>query len=327
MNTATIRRNNGRGANRNGTPAPRPRRGKGLFERIGDALPFDEDQLHKLITLVMALVLIALLWLAAMFFGVPAMIYAQISDIAARAGLQVAKVEVHGTAHMDEQPVKYMALDEIDHSMLGLDLPGLRQRIMTMGWVQDARISRRLPDTLVVDIVERKPIAIWQRDGQLALIDATGTVLTGVDPSIMPHLPLVVGPEANHQTAALAKLIEAAPELKSKIVGATWIGNRRWDLKFATGETLALPEGTAEAAAALGSFARMNRDQSLLGRGYIRFDGRDPERFVARVPPGALGEQASGKVAPAPIAPDAAVPAEQDDEGAAPPPLVAEKKG
>ena len=53
---------------------------------------------------------------------------------------------------------------------------------------------RRLPDTLVIDIVERTPAALWQNKGQLALIDAGGVVLDRVPIDRMPDLPLVIGP-------------------------------------------------------------------------------------------------------------------------------------
>lgn len=296
MNTATIRRGTGRGA-RGGLAndvGRRPRRRKGLLVRLLEALPLDEDQLHKVLTWVLGLVLLALFWLIALFFGLPAMAYGEMSDLAAHAGLQVAKVEVHGTKHMDEQPVYNMALDEVDHSMLALDLAGLRAQIMTLGWVKDARVSRRLPDTLVVDIVERQPVAVWQHDGVLSLVDSTGTVLAGVDPHAIPDMPLVVGPDANHQTEALGKLMDAAPALKPMLAGATWVGNRRWDLKFQSGELLALPEGSAAAAAALIDFARMDGVDHLLGRGIIRFDMRDPSRFVLRLPPGRAPESIAG---------------------------------
>lgn len=291
MNTATIRRNSGRGTRGgiSGGAAKRPSKRKGLTARLAEKLPFDENQLHKMTTWFLGLVLIAMLWLAAVFFGVPAMIWSEASDLAKHAGLQVAKVEVHGTEHMDELPVYNQAIKQVDHSMIDLDLVGLRAEIMKLGWVEDARVSRRLPDTLVVDIVERRPVAIWQHEGKLNLIDAKGVMLNGVEPRSMPHLPLVVGPDANHQTAALGKLLDAAPALKLMLAGATWVGNRRWDLQFQSGETLALPEGDAEAAAALVNFARMDGVDRLLGRGIVRFDMRDPERFVLRLPPGRSG--------------------------------------
>src|SRR3546814_20400585 len=68
------------------------------------------------------------------------------------------------------------------------------------------------------------------------------------------------------------------------LAGATWVGNRRWDLRFQTGETLSLPEGKEEASTALVNFARMDGVKRLLGRGILRFDMRDPEQFVLRLP-------------------------------------------
>src|SRR3546814_9807317 len=68
------------------------------------------------------------------------------------------------------------------------------------------------------------------------------------------------------------------------LAGATWVGNRRWDLRFQTGETLSLPEGKEEASTALVNFARMDGVNRLLGRGILRFDMRDPDKFVLRLP-------------------------------------------
>ncbi len=293
MNTATIRRNSGRSrGGLSGGAARRKAPREGVTTRFAQALRLDEHQIHKLMTWVLGLILAAMLWLVAVFFGVPAMLWSETSDLARRVGLQVAKVEVHGTQHMDELPVYNQALSQIDRSMLDLDLHGLRAEIMKLGWVGDARISRRLPDTLVVNIVERQPVAIWQNEGKLSLVDGKGVVLNGVDPRNMAGLPLVVGPNANHQTAALGRLMEAAPALKPMLAGASWVGDRRWDLRFNSGETLALPEGEAAAAAALVNFARMDGVDRLLGRGIIRFDMRDPERFVLRLPPGRSGGDA-----------------------------------
>src|SRR3546814_8569862 len=102
--------------------------------------------------------------------------------------------------------------------------------------------------------------------GKLALIDVNGKVLQPVNVYAMPDRPLVVGPNANQQTAELNALMEAVPALKPMLAGATWVGNRRWDLRFQTGETLSLPEGKEEASTALVNFARMDGVNRLLGR-------------------------------------------------------------
>ncbi len=164
--------------------------------------------------------------------------------------------------------------------MAAVDLDEVRRDLMQYGWIADARVSRRLPDTLVVDIVERTPSAVWQNRQKLALIDKDGVVLEPVTASNAPDLPLVIGPNANRKTKSLDALLDEAPALRPLLAGATWVGNRRWDLRFQSGETLALPEGDAEAKAALIDFARMDGANRLLGRGIVRFDMRDPEKFV-----------------------------------------------
>src|SRR3546814_8931635 len=96
---------------------------------------------------------------------------------------------------MQRLPVYAVALDQQSMAMPLIDLDGTRERLLRFGWVEEARVSRRLPDTLVVDIVERTPAAIWQHNQRLALIDRHGVVLQDVELDAMPDLPLVIGPE------------------------------------------------------------------------------------------------------------------------------------
>ena len=264
---------------------------KSWVDRLVDALPVSEATLQRMASWAIVGIFGAVLVGLAMIFGLPAIAQKQAAEIAARAGFEVEKVEVRGVERMDELPVYNIALGQVDRSMLALDLPHVRAEMLKLGWVKDARISRRLPDTLVVDIVERDPVAVWQHNGQLHLIDVAGVVLQSVSPGAMPDLPLVVGPNANLQTAGLNKLMENAPALKPMLAGATWVGNRRWDLRFQSGETLSLPEGDRTSAAALVNFARMDGVNRLLGRGIVKFDMRDPDRFVLRLPQGRVEEK------------------------------------
>ncbi|MEJ7934014.1 cell division protein FtsQ/DivIB [Sphingobium sp. AN558] len=264
------------------------------LDRLIEALPVSEATVQRMATWLIVGIVGAILIGFAAFFGVPAMARQEAAQLAARAGFEVQKVEVRGVERMDEMPVYNIALGQVDRSMLALDLPKVRTQMLQLGWVKDARISRRLPDTLVVDIVEREPVAVWQHEGQLHLIDVQGTVLQSVSASAMPDLPLVVGPYANRQTAGLNRLMENAPALQPMLAGATWVGNRRWDLRFQSGETLSLPEGDRDSATALVNFARMDGVNRLLGRGIVKFDMRDPDRFVLRLPEGQAKDKPAG---------------------------------
>jgi cell division protein FtsQ len=222
---------------------------------------------------------------AAQWFGLTAAAYQQYAVLAAKGGFQVQRVEVTGMERVDQLKVYELVLAEKDRAMPLVDIDKVRADLLQYGWIKDARVSRRLPDTLAVEIIERQPAAIWQRDGKFSLIDAEGIVLQNVNAGEASELPLLNGTDANRHAVALDELLDNATALKAQVVGASWIGNRRWDLRFKTGETLALPEGEKAAAEALLNFARMDGIHRLLGRDLIHFDLRDPDRAYFRKAP------------------------------------------
>jgi cell division protein FtsQ len=231
-------------------------------------------------------------------FRVPQAIGTAAGEAAGNAGFAVARYEIRGVERMDRRRVDAVVANELRKAMPLVDLASLRQQLLGFGWVEDARVSRRLPDTLVIDIVERRPAALWQHAQRLMLIDASGVVLDHVRLEAMPDLPLVIGPDANRQTAALGRLLERAGHLRPQFAGATWIGGRRWDLRFQTGEILALPEGEEQALNAVAEFARRDQQAQLLGRGFVRFDMRIAGQMIVRV------SREPGSAVPA-IAPEA----------------------
>lgn len=255
-----------------------------LLDRMVAATPVSEATLHRIIAWSITGIAVASLIGVATLFGVPGAVGTALAEGVGQAGFRVQQVEVTGIKRADKMTVYNYALGEKSRAMPLVDLDEVRGRLMTIGWVADARVSRRLPDTLVVDIVERKPAAVWQHQGQLMLIDSEGVLLEPVSADAMPDLPLVIGDGAYAQQPAYQRLLAAAPALKPLVKAATWIGNRRWDLSFSTGERLALPEGEEAAAKALVKFAELDGADRLLGRGYLRFDLRDPTRLVVRMP-------------------------------------------
>ena len=293
-------------------PAPR-QKGKSRNQRRGrpSAPPPSlwGERVRRASGWVLTAVLLAVLAAAIWTLRVPQMLGLTAGEAAGEAGFSLRHVEIKGALHISKIDVYNIAFDQPSASMPLVDLEGTRQRLLRFGWVKDARVSRRLPDTLVVDIVERRPAAVWQHNQQLALIDMEGTVLQPVRLEALPPLPLVIGPEANAHVSELARLVAAVPQLKAAMAGATWVGGRRWDIRFQTGETLSLPEGEEGARKSLDRFARMDQNSPLLGRGFLRFDMRIPDRFVIRVagdPAGAVPPIAADKApapAPAPAAP------------------------
>lgn len=267
---------------RSGARKPKTRRAVWM-EKFWKYVPFKAETIERAMTGATIVLIAGTIVTASVYAGVPQFVGTEMGQVAGRAGFKVKRVEVKGLDRMDSLTVYAVALDQHSMAMPLVDLDKVRGQLLQYGWIEDARISRRWPDTLVVDIVERKPAAVWQNNQKLSLIDGTGVELERVDPNAIPDLPLVIGPNANRQIEDLHDLLATVPALKPMLAGASWVGNRRWDLRFESGEVLALPEGQDIAANALKRFARIDGTQRLLGRGFVRFDMRDPAKFVVRL--------------------------------------------
>ena len=281
MSTTRVRRGAGGGSR------AAPRRGSSRVavpRKLAAKLPMKHAEANRLARWMFALFVLAIAAVAAIALDLPAKIGRSVGEAIGDAGFRVRTVEVQGTKRMDPKPVYRIALDQKAASLPLVDVAQIRQQLLGFGWVKDARVSRRYPDTLVVDIVERSPAALWQDSDRLNLIDAEGVVLDRVPVSQMPDLPLLVGPGANAHAVELNKLLADLPAIRAQLVSANWVGQRRWDLALQGGETLLLPEGVSAAATALAKFAKIDKSAGLLGRGILRFDLRIPGKMTVRLP-------------------------------------------
>jgi len=284
-------------------------------KKIAKRLPVDQARVNKVAALVFGAFLLAISLVVLLALDIPAKAERAAGAAIGHAGFTVSGYQIVGIVHMNRALVDAVVTDELRRAadetgsakapQALVSVSDIRRRLLGYGWVKDARVSRRLPDTLVIDIVERKPAALWQNQGELALIDSEGVVLDRVPVDKMPDLPLLIGPGANGQEGQLTEIMSAVPTLKPQLASATWVGGRRWDLNFQSGETVLLPEGQELAKTTLMKFARADKESGLLGRGILRFDLRKPGQMTVRLP------RAPGE----PILPPAAPPAAAPQEG------------
>ena len=213
MSKARVRRGSGKAR-------PRARNGGSRVNvprRLVAKLPVDQRGANRLARWTVGLFFVAIVAVAMIALEIPARVGASLGEAMGEAGFRVRSVDVTGVQRMDSRPVFQIALDQKSMAMPLVDVATIRQKLLRYGWVKDARVSRRLPDTLVIDIVEREPAALWQDAQKLSLIDADGVVLDKVKVSDMPDLPLLVGPGANAQSGGLNALLAEVPSLKPQI--------------------------------------------------------------------------------------------------------------
>ncbi|WP_395612802.1 cell division protein FtsQ/DivIB [Allosphingosinicella sp.] len=266
------------GGNRRGVSTRRKAQPQGMFESLG----LEPGTARRLLRWSFLALIIVTLTATVFAFRLPQLAGLAIGEGIGKLGFTLKHVETRGNHRVSTQAIYDIAFNQQSSAMPLVDLDETRERLLHLPWIREARVSRRLPDTIVVDVIERVPVAVWQQNGRFSLIDADGVVLEPVG-AAMPELVRLIGPDANRRFAQLTALLEAAPRLRPMITDATWVGERRWDLHFQGGETLSLPEGDADARRALERFAQLDQRETLLGRGFARIDMRDPRRAYVRI--------------------------------------------
>jgi cell division protein FtsQ len=213
------------------------------------------------------------------------------------AGLRVTDVVLEGRANTPEPLLRAALGVSKGDPILGFSLEQARARIETLSWVEHATVERRLPGTIVVNLQERRPFAVWQNQRKYVLIDRAGQVVADQDPAQFRDLPLVVGPGAPVGAATLLDALTARPALQKRIVAAVRVGERRWNLRLDNGADVMLPEG--HEAVALDRLLQLEQQHSVLDRPLVAIDLRLPDRLVLRPKPDAH-DAAATTPAPAP---------------------------
>ena len=200
--------------------------------------------------------------------------------MSATAELGMTVENVYCAGHREAKPAAILAALEINRGdpILAFAPEQARARLLALDWVESATIERRLPDTIRVEITERRPFALWQHDQRIQMIDLAGTAINATDVPRFGHLPLIVGAGAPHHAPALFDIMRAEPAILRRLVSAVWVGARRWDLHFASGLTVRLPE--TDTARAWQRLARLLGTYDMRQQRIVSIDLRLPDRAV-----------------------------------------------
>ncbi|HLG90048.1 MAG TPA: cell division protein FtsQ/DivIB [Alphaproteobacteria bacterium] len=202
-------------------------------------------------------------------------------DATASVGFRVEDVEVAGRVETDPKALLDALGLKRGDPLLAFDPATARERVEALPWVASAAVERLFPDTIRIVIVERRPIALWQHNERLSLIDSEGANLGPVALEKAPDLPLVVGGDAPAHAAELLQLLRHYPDLAKRVQASSWIGSRRWDLKLDNGVEVKLPEsGVADA---LKQLADAEAASKLFERDVSQIDLRLPGKMVVRL--------------------------------------------
>ena len=214
-------------------------------------------------------------------------------DCTARFGLVVKDVRVEGRETTDRETILTALGAGPGTPILAVSPKRAKEQLETLPWVRSAVVERRLPDTLYVRLVERKPLALWQHNGKIELIDREGAVIPVSHLDRFAKLPLVVGDNAASHAAELLDILATEPDLAARVSAAIRVGDRRWNLRIDNAIDVLLPADSP--ASAWAQLANLERSSAILKRDVQVVDVRLPDRLVVRVNPEAPKEAPPSK--------------------------------
>jgi cell division protein FtsQ len=209
-------------------------------------------------------------------------------EATADMGYTIENILVEGRENTPADILKAIIAVEKGDPLFAFDPDKAREQIKQINWVRDAHVERRLPDTVYIGLEERQPFALWQKDGELELLDENGKTITKDNLGKFKNLVIVMGADAPVRTPDLIKNLEAEPQVKSRLKAAKWIDGRRWDLVFRDNITAKLPEG--EIGLALRRLGQAAEKEGLLEKDILSVDLREEGRMIVQTAPGAAQE-------------------------------------
>ncbi|CAN5209733.1 cell division protein FtsQ/DivIB [soil metagenome] len=204
-----------------------------------------------------------------------------VSAVTAWGGLAITDIKITGQSETSE--VDVLASLEIGQfpSLLTFDVEAAKTRVEGLPWIEQVTLKKFFPSGLEIKVVERKPFALWQHDGEISLIDEAGKVISPVADDRYASLPFVVGGGAAQRAKDFVALIDGVPEIAPRVKAGVLISGRRWTVVLDNGIDLMLP--IDDPGGALVAVAALDASKQLLSRDIAAVDLRLPGRTVIRL--------------------------------------------
>jgi cell division protein FtsQ len=106
--------------------------------------------------------------------------------------LSIAEIEVRGAKRLTPDRAREIAGLQRGQNILTASLAEARAALLREPWVREARLARRLPNRVRIELVEREAVAEIDLGG-LYLVDAQGSVFKRIDPREGLDLPVITG--------------------------------------------------------------------------------------------------------------------------------------
>lgn len=120
----------------------------------------------------------------------------------------IHQIDVRGGRRLDSTQVARLAGVRPGENIFALDTALAEKRLLEDPWVEQVKITRQLPTTLRVELVEREAGAVASIGGELYLVTRAGEPFKALEPGDPFDLPVITGLSAANLARDRAREIE-----------------------------------------------------------------------------------------------------------------------
>ena len=159
-----------------------------------------------------------------------------------------SKIKIEGNERTSYEEVASLARaqlirdENLDNQAM---IKSLKNYIEKLPWVDEVVISISLQDSLNIRIKEHQPFAMWEDSDKKYVVSKAGKIISVGDISSFDDLVVLTGQNAYKNVKSLFNILAIDPEISQNVYSATWVGGRRWDVRFENGLLAKLPSNSS----------------------------------------------------------------------------------
>ena len=197
-------------------------------------------------------------------------------------GFRIENIIITGTNNLSEDYIHNIIKIYNNDNIFKINLSTIHNKIIKNSWVKEAYIERVLPNTIKIEIREKKPVAIWQNKTNNKLVTASGDVIYHGNVHIFKNdFPIIKGNKSKDNLSSILRILEANKNLSKNIWSLTFINQRRWDLRFNQGLIVRLPAQNVNKA--WNKVIKLQQNYNILNLRLTEIDLRNPEQILGKI--------------------------------------------
>jgi cell division protein FtsQ len=252
--------------------------GDGIIARIKTAIErFLRHPILWMSMATLALVVLAVLFVSGAIGRTIHNVRHAADRLVAEAGFGISEIHLTGNSRVPPETILAALGMQPGGSIFAADLPAARARIMALDWIQSADVMRRYPDAIYVNVVEKRPFALWQSPDGIAVVERSGQVITTRNVENFSRLPKLVGAGAPQQAADMVEAVMAHRAIDARLAAYEYVSQRRWNLILNNGVVVELPENGWRKE--LDALEHLIVDHVILERDITEIDLRSPSQY------------------------------------------------